>query len=93
MQVSGVRRHTRATADIIESKFRNTRVELEQERERLANATSGTEDSDLGGLKMKMDMVSTLAKLRSTEPRDGRMCIHTWLAEAEKARFWRRLKD
>jgi hypothetical protein len=48
--VAQVSSNTRATADIIESKFRNTRVELEQERERLANATSGTEDSDLGGL-------------------------------------------
>lgn len=93
MLVSDVRRRTRATADVIESKLRNTGVELQQERERLANATSGAEDSDLGGLKMKMDMVSTLAKLQGTEPSDERMGLHTWLAEAEKARFWRRLKD
>jgi hypothetical protein len=93
MLVSDVRRRTRATADIIESKLRNTGVELEQERERLANATSGAEDSDLGGLKMKMDIVSTLLKLRGTEPSDERIGLHTWLAEAEKARFWRRLMD
>ncbi|GAA5230781.1 hypothetical protein GCM10025794_32770 [Massilia kyonggiensis] len=71
-QVSDVRRRTRATANIIEGKLRNTGVELEQERERLANATSSAENSDLGGLKMKMDMVSTLAKLRGPEPSDGR---------------------
>jgi hypothetical protein len=70
--VAQISSDTRATADIIEGKLRNTGVELEQERERLANATSGAEDSDLGGLKMKMDMVSTLAKLRGTEPSDGR---------------------
>jgi uncharacterized membrane protein YqjE len=42
--------HTRATADVVEGKLRNTGVELEEERERLANATGGTEDGNLRSL-------------------------------------------
>lgn len=41
---------TRSTADVVESKLRNARVELHQHGERLADAAGGTEDGDLGVL-------------------------------------------
>lgn len=40
-------------ADIVEGKVSDTRVELEQEGERLANATGGTQNSHLGQLEGK----------------------------------------
>lgn len=43
-------KHTRATLDIIEGELSNTGVELQEEGEGLANATTGTENGDLGGL-------------------------------------------
>ncbi len=39
-------------ADVVEGELANPGVELEQERERLANTTGGTEDGDLGGLQL-----------------------------------------
>jgi len=45
-------RRTRATADIVKSKLRHARVELEEKGQGLSDTTSGTEDSDLGGLKI-----------------------------------------
>jgi hypothetical protein len=42
---------TRSTLDIVESKVGNAGVELQQQRERLANTTGGTENGDLGGLR------------------------------------------
>jgi hypothetical protein len=41
---------TRATADIVQSQLGDTGVQLHQQRERLANATTSTENGDLGGL-------------------------------------------
>lgn len=41
---------TRTSPDIVESQLSDTRVQLEEKRERLANATSSTEDGDLGQL-------------------------------------------
>lgn len=41
---------TRSAADVVESQLGNTRVHLQQEGKRLANATSGAEDSNLGKL-------------------------------------------
>lgn len=43
-------RRTRAATDIVQGELSNTGVELHQQRQRLANATGSTEDSDLGGL-------------------------------------------
>lgn len=48
--LQAVQKHTRATADIVEGKLRNTGVELEEKGERLANATSGTKNGNLGSL-------------------------------------------
>jgi hypothetical protein len=42
--------HTGSTTDIVESEVRDTGVELEQQGERLANATASAENGDLGGL-------------------------------------------
>lgn len=41
---------TGSTTDIVEGKLSDTRVQLHQQGQRLANATAGTEDGDLGGL-------------------------------------------
>ncbi len=40
-------RRTWASADVVESELSDAGVKLEEEGERLSNATSGTEDSDL----------------------------------------------
>jgi len=42
---------TGSTADVVKSEVGNTGVELQQQRERLANTTGGTENGDLGGLR------------------------------------------
>lgn len=41
---------TRSATDIVQSKLSDASVELEEERERLANATGSTEDGNLGQL-------------------------------------------
>ena len=41
---------TRSQTDVVEGKLGNTRVELEQEGEGLANAAGSTKDSNLGEL-------------------------------------------
>ena len=48
---------TGSTADIVESELRNTGVELQQQRERLANTTGGTENGDLGGLREELALI------------------------------------
>ena len=59
--------HTRATTDIIEGELSDTGVQLKQEGQRLANATTGTQDGDLGGLRMKGK--NRLALIRAERPR------------------------
>lgn len=44
---------TGSATDIVQSKLSDASVELEEERERLANATGSTEDSNLGQLIMR----------------------------------------
>lgn len=44
------RERTGSKADIVESKLADSGVELEKEGQRLANATSSTENGDLGRL-------------------------------------------
>lgn len=95
MGVSGrgkgdVVRRTRSTADVVEGEVSDKGVLLHEQGQRLANATGGTENGNLGGLRWKLRW---LARQR----RAPRQCflggLHTWLAEAEKLRFWRRLRD
>lgn len=44
---------TRSHADIVQGKLGHSRVELEQQGQRLANATSSTEDGHLGQLQRR----------------------------------------
>jgi hypothetical protein len=43
-------RRTRATTDVVESELAHERVELEEERERLADTAGSAEDGNLGEL-------------------------------------------
>ena len=45
-----VARLTGSTADIVQSELSDSGVQLEEQRERLANTTGSAEDSDLGQL-------------------------------------------
>lgn len=44
--------HTGSQADVVQGKLSDSWVELQEQGQRLANATSGTEDGDLGQLQM-----------------------------------------
>jgi hypothetical protein len=46
------RQHTGSTTDIVESELTDSGVELQEKRQRLANTTTGTENGDLGGLRV-----------------------------------------
>lgn len=50
VDVSNVGGDTGGTLDIVKSKLSHTWVQLHEERERLANATSSTKDGNLGVL-------------------------------------------
>lgn len=50
VDVAEISGNTRATADVVKSKLANTRVELHQQRQRLADTTCSTENGDLGSL-------------------------------------------
>lgn len=45
------RRRTRTAANVVQSKRAHAGVKLEEQRKGLANATGGTENSDLGVLR------------------------------------------
>jgi hypothetical protein len=51
--VSNVGGNTWCHSDIIQGEFGDTGVKFEQEGERLANSTGGTQDGDLGVLYIK----------------------------------------
>lgn len=46
-----IRLHTWGTLDVVKSELGNSWVELQEERQRLANTTGSTEDGNLGGLQ------------------------------------------
>lgn len=88
---------TGGEADVVEGQLADARVELEQQRERLANATGGTEDGDLGGLRAVCQCVlSQWQPLRCPRsckkllgwPKLPKALQRTWRADAEKARRW-----
>lgn len=59
MGVSGrgkgdVVRRTRSTADVVEGEVSDKGVLLHEQGQRLANATGGTENGNLGGLRWKL---------------------------------------
>ena len=49
-------KRTGPAADVVESELGDAGVQLEQERERLANATGSTEHSDLGELDYPIEI-------------------------------------
>jgi len=66
-------RRTRGATDVVESELSDSGVELEQEREGLANATGGTEDGNLGELR---EVVSERLDMTASDGdgiRDGTM--------------------
>lgn len=87
-------RLTGSAADIVQSKLGDAGVELEQQRQRLANATGSTEDGNLGQLEAhKKQLVSTsrassIVELRPSQGGGGTGAAHTLRAEAEKALRW-----
>ena len=48
VDVADIGGNTRCTADIIQTERGDQRVAFQQQRQRLANSTSGTEDGNLG---------------------------------------------
>lgn len=52
------KRLTRSQTDVVQSQLSNSGVQLEQQRERLANATGGAEDGHLGELRTVRHYVS-----------------------------------
>ena len=52
-------RRTGSAAGVVEGKLGNTGIELEKERQRLANATGSAEDGNLGELYPVISLVST----------------------------------
>jgi len=48
--VRDIRRNTRSTLDIVQGELADTRVELEEQGERLADTAGGAEDGYFGGL-------------------------------------------
>lgn len=88
-------RLTGSAADIVQRKLGDAGVELEEKRQRLANATGSTEDGNLGQLEWhKKQLVSTssralrILELRPSQGGGGTGAAHTLRAEAEKALRW-----
>lgn len=50
VDVRDIRRDTRRALDVEEGELADPRVELEEEGQRLSDATRSTEDGDFGGL-------------------------------------------
>lgn len=79
---------TRSSTDIVQRKLGYSRVELEEERERLANATSSAENGNPRklaiGLQSVLESIRPGARLQSVRSVE----LLTFLAEAEKARRW-----
>jgi hypothetical protein len=63
------KRRTGGKADVVERQLGDARVQLKEQRERLADTTGGTEDGDLGGLQYIMSaygvsMAATFAAIQ-----------------------------
>lgn len=58
---------TGCEADVVEGELANARVELEQEGERLADTTGGTEDGDLGRLQLAVSAEAPPASMAAME--------------------------
>jgi hypothetical protein len=94
--VADISGDTRATSDVIEGELGDARVELEEEGERLADTTAGTENNNLGELDGgTISMVSqcflangAIAAISAERLFVLLGCALTLLADAEKARRW-----
>ena len=86
VDVANIRADTRGALDVVQRKLTHARVELEEERQRLANPATGTENSDLGCL----DHVMLLVVVSSCDPSPmaGIADALTLAAVAEKALRW-----
>jgi hypothetical protein len=65
VDVANVGGHTRRETDIVEAEFGDARVELQEEGQRLSNATCCTEDDDFGRLEDwgQYELVSDVATI------------------------------
>jgi len=88
VDVRDVSADTRSALDVVEGEIADSWVELEQEGQRLANATAGTEDDDLGGLSH-----SVVSQCRPRESDCGSGRIRTLAADALKALRWTALRS
>lgn len=88
---------TGSQADIVQGQLGDSRVELKQQGQRLANATCSTQHGHLGQLRKKGGLLALTRLFRTTEAeaaiqdcrrqsKRNQEKIHTWRAEAEKAR-------
>lgn len=99
--------HTRSTADVVQSKLGDARVELHEHGERLADTAGGTENGDLGVLHINwlvgcisMRIEHELGHVTMSRVLNAPLLDHddvcfdslTSRAEAEKARRWATLK-
>jgi len=73
--------------DIEEGELSDARVELEEEGQRLADSTAGTEDGNLGKLYSKSNVSGRASDVFNGRCGWGSSPL-TLLAEAEKARRW-----
>lgn len=80
---------TRSATDVVEGEVGDTGVELHKQGERLANATGGTEDGNLGELELRIicQQLKQLA-IHKLQGAKKTKAGHTLRAEAEKARRW-----
>lgn len=98
----GTRRRTGSETDVVEGELADSGVELEEQRQGLANATGGTENGDLGGLQDDVSMGNANWVSVSDDGRPlfkseavgmvvvvvGAIELRTWRADAAKPRRW-----
>lgn len=96
VDVADISGNAGGTANVEEGEVGDTRVELEEERQRLADSAAGTEDSNLGELHGSIDVsgCARSSSMAGQSPFDlivlfcWELSSLTLLAEAEKARRW-----
>lgn len=79
---------TGTAADVVQRKLRDARVELEQQRQRLANAAGSAKDGDLGVLQQGRQQWMWDAAGADEGVGGASSSLHTCLAETEKALRW-----
>lgn len=79
---------TGTAANVIQRKLRDARVELEQQRQRLANAAGSAKDGDLGVLQKGRQQWTWDAAGADEGAGGASSSLRTCLAETEKALRW-----